>query len=213
MNCDQVFQYLTSTRPHDWNGDLSRHVAGCESCRAMAELFRPALVLFGDDASEQSASDAPRPWQDIWDAVSVAERAAAQLHDRTITTSRLRPRRAGPLLRAAALLVAGVVVGGLLGRVGAFGSQPSLASPTAGSADMEFSQGVAAGRCENLVAYLRDAFATESCPTCERPVTNARRPALALCVVCHRDAPASQIQSEPSWQSLLPSGFDDERTN
>ena len=52
MNCDQVFQYLTSTKPHEWNGELDRHVAGCESCRAMAELFRPAVALFGDGTGD-----------------------------------------------------------------------------------------------------------------------------------------------------------------
>ncbi len=202
LNCEQVFQHLTSVHPAPLNGELDRHLAGCSSCREMADLFQPAVALLESGRCDEVSGDAPRPWEQVWEAVSVAQRAADQLRDHSAPSRRRVSSRTAALVRSAALILAGVLVGAALGRVGAFGRSPDLARSDRDQWTNPLMENAADCRCEGLVTFLRDAVAHGTCPTCEQPIASRKQPALTLCMACHRESIGTRPDPASSHESL-----------
>jgi hypothetical protein len=67
MTCDEVFDLLTlerSAEDHRSRDALLEHVAGCRSCRRLADALEPAVELFRQCAASESncASTLDGPW-------------------------------------------------------------------------------------------------------------------------------------------------------
>jgi Fur family ferric uptake transcriptional regulator len=167
MNCDEVFEHLTRYTPGEsGNGQLARHLAGCNRCRELADLLGPPVELFAD-AAEDVPEDESEAWRKVWNAAAVAEGAAAQLRQHSTSAPRGLPR-AWFIARHAAVLLVGVLLGGLITR------DPSVSAPHAARA----------ADCQTLLATLHDSAAGGLCPTCQQtlqPGTNL----LSLCTACH----------------------------
>ena len=126
MNCDQAFEHLTD--PDLWDSDvLSRHLASCARCRQMQETLSPALVLFGDGAGREEASQADTSFgfgesntrTECFlspEAVEIAEQAARELAlTRPITRTVLRPPTAWTARIAAMILLGSAIALGMFG--------------------------------------------------------------------------------------------------
>jgi len=194
MNCDQVFQHLTSLHPAPVNGQLERHLSGCPSCRELAELFRPAVEAFGSGSNEDDAADAPGSWERVWDAVSVAERTAAQLKDARPATT--RRTRAGSLAGCAALLAAGVLLGASLNWFGMFSAAGPIHHELQPSNTLNLPASHAECRCAKLVSHARRATDDGVCPVCQSRAAKVN--IVSLCMTCHDNA-----TTEPSAKLLL----------
>jgi hypothetical protein len=184
MNCDDVLQHLTSRPPQGRDAQLERHLAGCASCRDMANLFRPAADLLIGDLTDGETAEAPEGWQRIWDAVAVAERAARQLKERPAPPSMWRAR-ARMLGRSVAILLAGVLLGSILTRVGM--PDQFVANGQEGVPITHLSSlpdGAATGRCERLISEIRRSSELGLCLNCKQETTSASG-AIALCMICH----------------------------
>jgi hypothetical protein len=203
MNCDQVFHVLTATRPPSANGELDRHLAGCRSCREIADLFRPAAGMLAAHSDDRDGSEPSESWQRVWDAVSVAERAAEQLgHTPRIPP---RPSRIVSFGRSAALVAIGITLGGVMTWAG------GLSGPSGGDAAAVHSAALDAvyptGRCDDLLAFCRHAIKSAKCPTCGETAPPARVNAVALCAVCHAlPSPAREPTGEGVSAGWLRSG-------
>jgi hypothetical protein len=183
MNCDQVFQHLTSVHPAPVNGQLDRHLAGCPSCRELAELFWPAVAAFDGGPNEDDSGDAPGSWERVWDAVSVAERTAAQLKDARPATD--RRTRAWPFAACAAVLAVGTFLGASLDRAGWLGSAGSNRADSPGSTAVK-APSDEVFRCARLVSHARHAGDDGACPVCQS--RGAKFKLVTLCMTCHDDA-------------------------
>jgi hypothetical protein len=213
MNCDQVFQHLTSLHPAPVNGQLDQHLADCSSCRELAELFRPAVEAFDGGTAEDDSADAPGSWERVWDAVSVAERTAAQLKD--LRPDTIRQTRAWPLAACAAVLAAGVLLGASLDRAGWLGGAESHRHGFGSSTAVQAPDGDEV-RCARLVSHVRRATEDGVCPICQSHV--AKLKVVNLCMACHDDADdratdvrlrdfQSSLQPIRSWLRNSPSPF------
>lgn len=215
MNCDQVFQHLTSLHPAPVNGQLERHLSDCRSCRELAELFQPAVEVFDSGSNEDDAADAPESWERVWDAVSIAERSAVQLKDtRPATTWRAR---AGSLTGCAALLAAGVLLGASLNWAGMLGGGEKLRSEFPSSSTAKLPADDAECRCAKLVSHARRASEDGVCPVCQ--ARGAKINIVTLCMTCHENPTAepatkvslqdlqSSLQSLRSWLKTTPQPF------
>jgi hypothetical protein len=174
MRCDEVFEHLTRAGGQSRaNGRLERHLAECGSCRELAELFGPAVALFERGGADEEG-EVPAAWGRVWEAVGVAERAAAQVR-RSRRTKGGWQRYGWPACTAAALLIgvmAGVVVGG-------GGAKPQAAAMP------RLSNGATEVSCDLLLAVFREAAGDEVCPVCRRPIERQRSAVVSLCAVCH----------------------------
>lgn len=181
MRCDEVFQHLTRAGGHSTaNGQLERHLAECRSCRETAELFRPAVALFETGGRDDESGEVPAAWRRVWEAVSVAEQAGAQLRGRERVGGGWWRRYGWPACTAAALLI-GVLTGVVMGNWGEgaerqAGVVPEVAGRRGGVS------------CELLMAVLREADGEGVCPTCRRRVEREKTEFVALCAACHLPA-------------------------
>ncbi len=189
MNCNEVFEHLTRTATVDsGNGTLANHLAGCRSCRELAELYRPAIDLFGNSNGHEDHGDAPPPWQRVWEAVAVAESLAAQVRYHKERPRNL-PRLNRSVFRHAAVLLVGVLLGGVITR----GAMPSPGVPAV----------TPTTRCESLLAVVERAGHLAMCPTCNQSL-QSKTSLLSLCGVCHvaeNHRNPGPIDSSPSAQS------------
>ena len=203
MNCDQVFQHLTSLHPSPVNGQLDRHLAGCPSCREMAELFRPAVEVFGSGSHEDDAADAPGSWTRVWDAVSIAERTAVQLTDARPAPTRLARIRS--LAGYVAVLAAGVLLGASLNWGGTLGRSNSIHDEIRSSSTANLPPDNVECRCAKLVTHTRRASESGICPVCQSHVTKLN--IVTLCITCHENSPAdstTQVRLQDLQSSLVP---------
>ncbi len=133
MTCDEVFDLLTGQlhAEGDQHRDaLLRHLAGCRSCRRMADALEPAVELLRECAAAEDSSSAALlsgPWNDV--EPSFAARTLGP------SGSRLSPSRAdwsvlsaaapsstpwmwqlfgGDLMRLAAAILVGLTLGALV---------------------------------------------------------------------------------------------------
>jgi hypothetical protein len=194
MNCDDVFQVLTSSRPHSANGELDRHLAGCRSCREIADLFRPAVGMLATHADDRNDAEPSESWRRVWDAVAVAERAAEQL-GHTPPSVRSRPSRLLFLSRSAALIVIGITLGGVMTWAGGLGGRPAGNRIDGVAVDTGALDTVRpTGRCDELLRFCRQSLRSAKCPTCGDAAPPARINVVALCTVCHA-LPSSASES------------------
>ena len=200
MNCDEVFQHLTSvSEPKPMNGVLGRHLQGCPSCREMADLLCPAVELFDRGSNDDDAVEAAEPWQIVWDAVAVAERAAAQLKDKpSVPTARRDGYRKA--LFCAALLLVGAGIGCLIGReTVADLTAGAPIQPKAPSSSPSMLDDTPHGSCARLVALLEHGKANEFCPTCNRPFMGVKA---NICAICHINSPSATSIDDRVHSSL-----------
>ena len=209
MNCDQVFQHLTSIHPESANGKIGRHLAECPSCRQLADLFRPAVHLLVADPSGDDRAEAPESWHKVWDAVAVAEQAAAQLQDvRGATTAR---GRSWSVARGAVLLAVGILIGALVNWGGVFGSMASSRSDSPAPTIADRADRSAEIRCASFVSFAKHAAEAGMCPLCREKA--AKINVATVCMACHENAGAVPTEKSPlqklqsSWQQL-PAGIE-----
>jgi hypothetical protein len=184
MNCDQVFQHLTSVRPTPQNGALTKHLKHCRSCRQMAELFEPAVQLLGPESDEAQAipDQTCDRWSRVWVSAGVAERVAAQLEQ--CTEQRAGHWRSSPaLLRSAAVLLAGIVLGILCtqANVTPRAEQPHSAAVVS---DLNESHEPKC-RYENLIAEHMQSDPVQFCVNCRPKLAAEIANIVTVCMVCH----------------------------
>jgi hypothetical protein len=214
MNCDQAFQVMASVNGDIDRPELDEHLAGCASCRELAELFRPATNLFRDASDPAEPASAPESWDRVWQAVAVAQQAAGQLARREHPSSRWRTRLSS-FVKVAALLALGAICGGTATRMYASGGQaarvavadPGGLLPSATLAD----DGCV--RCERLIQEGQRWFDAGACPTCGGKVQRQKLFLVSLCLVCHTEAPREfqrldrgALGPDTSWPSSSQSG-------
>lgn len=78
MTCDDVFDLLTGQRrPESRESQelMKRHLAGCRSCRRLADALEPAVELFRQCAADDFTSPASLdgPWSNEWEEQEASE--------------------------------------------------------------------------------------------------------------------------------------------
>jgi len=228
MNCDQVFDVLTrgpfpSGSPDD--APAERHLAGCASCRRLADALRPAVELLHESLAMERTVDLPGYWGELFEAdrepaqvatISPATRASAPPNE---TSSRTNSR-SRPLRRWASRwqVVAAVFAGALIAAVLLRGQHdPNAASGLGARADsgrLELAQLMERVRpCQSGGALLA-ALGEEPVnvpPTASRPDSAPSSPTLAAsshaatrqdcCLQCH--APAKPLHLNADSLSRL----------
>jgi hypothetical protein len=201
MNCDQVLQHLTSIEPSSPSGELQEHLDACPSCRDMAELFAPAVQLFGSDSPEEQGNAAASRscWPEFYEAVALAERSALQLKEHAAPRRSYRaPTRA--LLQMAAVLTVGLSIGFLTARGGMRYATPSHGSHSS-MAGIDATSGTECRHTELIDELLR-LHPGQFCTACEPKVSAELASIVTVCMVCHTRAPDS-VQARAELPSLF----------
>jgi hypothetical protein len=194
MNCDEVFQHMTSARPSPQNGAIERHLHQCDACRQMADLFKPAIDLLGHEAGDEADLSEPSRghWSRVLSCASEAERAAKHLEQCSGRTS-TRRWQLPALMRMAAVMLGGILIGILCTQASiSLTENRAQAVPLSSTGDVADAHEC---RYEDLIAEQIQSRPAQFCADCRPKLAAELSSVVAVCMVCHIQ-PARE-QNEP----------------